>query len=182
MIPKPKSKTKKRKQLKRQPAQKSKLNALKRKSDSKCLSRKTLVNKSVKNKVEIVSFRPVPKPGTRNGIKMVSHKQSEREKNLQKLNHYLKTNRAGGVCEICGSSQNLQGAHVIERSVGGKDIAGNIIIACGGIGGCHDHARYTHGLPISPADALIIVYKRNLEKGISNFLTGADVPNGIEIW
>ena len=91
----------------------------------------------------------------------------------------IKVKRADGMCEIpgCGSSNNLQGAHIIERGLqGGYDNAGNIIITCSGIGGCHDHAKYPHGLPISQVEALALVAEKNRERGISKYLTGAEVP------
>jgi hypothetical protein len=156
LIAKPKSK--KRKQLKRKPV------SVKRKA----------INRAKNIPKIIPAFHSVPKPGIRNGIRQVSHRQSEREHNLQRLNHYLRAVRAGGLCEICGSSYHLQGAHIIERSTGGHDNAGNIIIACGT---CHDHAQYTHGLPINPVEALALVAQKNREHGISKFLTGDQVPN-----
>ena len=176
MIPKPKAKPKKKSPLKRKPGCLTKQG-----KKTGLLDRHTPVKKLVKNKASFVSeFHPVPKPGTRNGIRQVSHKQSERERNLQKLKHYLVIVRAKGVCEICGSSYNLQGAHIIERSVGGKDNAGNILIACGY---CHDHQKYVHGLPIEPVEALRLVDEKNRACGISRYLTGDLVPTEeIETW
>jgi len=173
MIPKPKSKPKiKKVQLRRkpQPAQKRKLN--------------TKVTKIGVNKPERSSikdqFHPVPKPGTRNGIKQVSHKQAQRERNLQKLKHYLVKVRANGVCEICGSFYHLVGHHIIERSVGGKDNAGNVLICCEYD---HRHDIYPHGLPISTTEALMLVADKNRDNGISKFLTGDQVPREeIETW
>ncbi len=190
MIQKPKSKTKKairkaknprRKPVKviRQPAQKSKLTVKGNIPASKMLERSN-VNDQVRS-----TSRPVPKPGHRKDdsiavINRISHRQQERERNLQILKRFLLSRRAGGCCEIpyCGSARNLQAAHIIERSVGGKDTAGNILIACGN---CHDHQKYPHGLPISQEDALILVTNLNREHSISNFLTGDLIPNGGEI-
>ncbi len=143
------------------------------------------VKKPVKNnsKVDrkITSFHPVPKPGHKPDepiavINRVSKKQREREENLQRLNHYLKAKRERGCCVICGS-WNIHYHHIIERSVGGKDNAGNLIGACDN---CHDHQKYPHGLPISPVEALQLVSNLNRENGISNFLTGDLIPNGGE--
>jgi hypothetical protein len=170
MISKPKSKSKLKR--KNKPAQKSKLNTKLIKSDSKILERSNIkTRKIIPNNIPS-TFRPVPKPG---GIK--HNRQNERERNLQKLKLFLITNRAGGKCELpyCGSARNLQEHHIKERSVGGKDTTGNIIIACGN---CHDHQKYVHGLPISPEEALFLVTQKNGECGISNFLTGDVVPNG----
>ncbi len=132
----------------------------------------------------IPSFHPVPKPGHKPDeaitvINRISQKQHERERALRILKQFLLTHRAGGKCEIpyCGSARNLQAAHIVERSAGGKDIAGNLVISCNI---CHDHQKYVHGLPLSTAELLNLVYARNLECGISNFLTGDLIPNGGE--
>lgn len=119
-------------------------------------------------------IRPVPKP-----VGHRSHKLNEREMLLRKLNHYLKARRAKGRCEVpdCGSTYNLQGAHIIERSVGGKDTAGNIIIACGN---CHDHTKYEHGLPFPQSDLLAYIWGKNREMLIRNSLTGADIGENFE--
>jgi hypothetical protein len=173
MIAKPKSKPKKKKtQLRRKPGKlMQKRQSVKRKGVKKC----QIVSKGVKSE-----FHPVPKPCTRNGIKQVSQRQAERERNLTKLKHFLKTKRAKGVCEICGSSYHLQGAHIIERAVGGRDNAGNVLICCEYD---HRHDIYPHGLPISTTEALMLVADKNRDNGISKFLTGDQVPREeIETW
>lgn len=156
----------------------------------KAKTTKTVKQKAVKkeatNTAKIIpSVRPVPKPGHKLNepiavISRVSHKQYERERNLRILKRFLLSKRAGGCCEFpyCGSARNLQAAHIIERSVGGKDTAGNIIIACGN---CHDHSKYPHGLPLPQEDVQLLVANLNREHSISNFLTGDLIPNGDEI-
>ncbi len=129
----------------------------------------------------IPGFHPVPKPGHKPDesiavINRVSQRQHERERALRILKQFLLTHRAGGKCEIpfCGSARNLTLAHIVERSIGGKDTAGNTIIACEND---HDHQKYPHGLPLSVSELLKLVAQRNLECGISNFLTGDAIPN-----
>jgi hypothetical protein len=175
VIPKPKAKKK------APPKRKQKSRLTKQGKNTVTLDKHTPVKKSVNKKpVSVSEFHPVPKPGTRNGIKQVSHKQAQRERNLQKLKHYLVKVRANGVCEICGSSYHLQAAHIVERSTGGRDNAGNLVIACQV---CHDHQQYAHGLPLNPEEARLLIDEKNREKGIDRFITGDLVPREeIETW
>jgi hypothetical protein len=164
MISKPKTKTKKRKILKRKgPIKQARKVAKKQESGTKSGP-----------KVQ-ASFHPVPKPGCRNGIKQRSHKQDVRERNLLKLNHYLRKVRAQGMCEIpgCGSSWHLQGAHIVGRAIGGKDNAGNLIEVCGDH---HDHVKYSNGLPLDTQQLLNMISEKNKAYGIDRFLTGEAVP------
>jgi 5-methylcytosine-specific restriction endonuclease McrA len=108
----------------------------------------------------------------RTAISQRSPKQAKREAALGRLKAYLLINRASGVCEICGSIYHLQAAHVVERARLGRDSAGNIIIACGG---CHDHYKYVHGLPLSPEEALLLLKEKNEAAGIEPELTGSDL-------
>jgi hypothetical protein len=189
MIPKPKGK--KKKTLKRRLTKTVKKTVLldkhtpvaSQKAD-KNIPKNIPVKKTVKNNASLVSFHPVPKPGHKpdesiSVINRVSQRQREREQYLRILKRFLLEKRAGGKCEIpyCGSVRNLQAAHIIERSQGGKDTSGNIIIACEV---CHNHQKYPHGLPLSTDELLRIVFYKNLECGISNFLTGDLIPNGGE--
>ncbi len=196
MIPKPQKKLKRKTKTLRRKTHLTKTvkkTALLDKHDSvaskntpKIIPKNIPVKNSVKNngKIDrkITSFHPVPKPGHKPDeaitvINRISQRQREREQFLQILKRFLILVRAGGKCEVpyCGSARNLQAAHIVERSQGGEDTAGNIIIACDI---CHDHQKYTHGLPLSTDELLRIVFYKNLEYGISNFLTGDLIPNG----
>jgi hypothetical protein len=183
MIAKPKSKPKKKVQLKRkvQPAQKSKLNTKLTKIGLKKPERSSINNQVKASSMQKMhtGFHPVPKPGTRNGIRQVSNRQRERERNLLKLNHYLRAKRADHHCEIpgCFSSWHMQGAHIIGRGIGGKDNAGNLIEVCGDH---HDHVEYGNGLPMDTQKLLALIDEKNRERGISKFMTGDQVPNGEE--
>jgi len=135
-----------------------------------------MLQKKAKKENQISINKPRHEIGIPKPINRVSAMQRERERNLQKLKHYLLAVRANGTCEVpgCGSRYNLQAAHIRERSTGGKDTAGNIIIACGV---CHDHAKYTHGLPLEPDELIALVAGLNKEAKISGSLTGAEVVN-----
>jgi hypothetical protein len=130
-----------------------------------------------------VTFRPCPKPDFRKnkplrGIPRISAEQIEKEKNLKILKKYLLENRADGKCEIpgCESIYKLQECHLVERSVGGMDTAGNILIGCEN---CHSHEKYAHGLPFNPEYLLNLISLKNAARGISNYLTGAEIREGL---
>jgi hypothetical protein len=183
MIAKPKRKLKNKKQLKKGPAGKQAQKREKSKYLASARSKTVLEKKPAtiaecgpcgKSLLNRTEFHPVPKP-TRNGIKQVSHKQDVREHNLSKLNHHLRKVRARGICEIpgCGSSWHMQGAHIIARSIGGKDNAGNLIEVCGDH---HDHVKWSNGLPMDTQQLLNMIAEKNRACGIDRFLTGANVP------
>ena len=85
------------------------------------------------------------------------------------LVYHLVYNRSHGLCEICGKKpdwRGLSGHHVIFRSRGRVDSAGNTLIACGI---CHDHTKYPKsGLPISVEEAQTLVKRLNEEAGIAD--------------
>jgi hypothetical protein len=70
---------------------------------------------------------------------------------------------SGAVCEICGSNQGLQRAHIRSRKKGGIETMDNILVACDG---CHDHVKYAadpSGLACGTDRALEIVRRKNAE-------------------
>ena len=86
-----------------------------------------------------------------------------------RLVYYLVYNRSHGVCEVCGKRpdwRGLSGHHIIFRSHGRIDTAGNTLTSCGV---CHDHTKYPKsGLPISVEEAQELVKKLNEKAGIAD--------------
>jgi len=92
------------------------------------------------------------------GIRWQSPRQTVRQAKFKALVLFLIAHRAHGRCEICGGMWNLWGHHIVLRSQGGKDTPENTIIACGN---CHDHHKYTNGIPLSMVEAVILVAQLN---------------------
>ncbi len=65
-------------------------------------------------------------------------------------------NRARYRCEInwlgCWVRVGLQGHHIVRRSQGGRHTKENCIIGCPN---CHNHAKWSTGIPLSRAEARI---------------------------
>ena len=73
---------------------------------------------------------------------------------------------SGAVCEICGKAWPLARAHILSRKHGGIETMDNILVACEGEGGCHNHVKYASdpsGLACGTAGALDIVRRKNAE-------------------
>jgi len=72
--------------------------------------------------------------------------------------------QVGYKCEICGKyigfvgEFGLSGHHIIHRSKGRIDTEENCLVGCCE---CHNHAKYTEGIPISAEEALEIASKRS---------------------
>jgi predicted restriction endonuclease len=116
--------------------------------------------KTVKSKIPIRTFHPVPKPEPSRKRSTI---QDAKQRVLSALVNYLKVERADYACEICGGRQHLTGAHIIKRAQGRRDHIDNIIIACGL---CHDHTQYGNGLPIDTEVAQKLVKERNYDIGL----------------
>lgn len=99
-----------------------------------------------------------------------SAKKVRQDRAWSRLVDYLFVHRAKGYCECCGQGIGVNsylGHHVIFRSRGGKDVAGNCLITSPWC--CHDHTQYGRsGLPISVEEAQTIVRRRNEACGIAD--------------
>lgn len=73
---------------------------------------------------------------------------------------------SGAACEICGCSLGLQRAHILSRKQGGGDSMDNVLVACTGAEGCHNHVKYASdpsGLACGTERAKEIVKRKNRE-------------------
>lgn len=99
-----------------------------------------------------------------------SVRQARRERAWARLVDYLFVHRAKGYCECCGRGLGVQsyiGHHIVFRSRGGNDTAGNCLITSPWC--CHSHDTHgDSGLPISVAWAQLIVQRRNEAYGIAD--------------
>lgn len=90
-------------------------------------------------------------------INRISDKQKEKNKILAEVLQVCIV-RANYRCEIqgadCQQNYGLTGHHIQHRSQGGKHEIGNIIIGCQE---CHNHQKYTDGMPISRERAYQII-------------------------
>jgi hypothetical protein len=75
--------------------------------------------------------------------------------------------RCGGVCEVrgpdCLFTFGITPRHVVPRARGGCHSPGNCIMGCGE---CHNHHKYSGGIPLEIPFALELVKKLNEEAGI----------------
>jgi predicted restriction endonuclease len=110
-------------------------------------------------------------------IRQVSTKQKLKEASFHKLVNYLIINRAKGVCEVKGKECRkvaVQGCHIIPRSQGRIDTAGNVLVACSG-DFCHNHHLFNRGLPFLTEEAQKRATEANKRCGISDDLRGEDL-------
>lgn len=119
----------------------------------------------------------------RTAIRKVSEKTAKANADLHKLVAYLAEHRAKRLCEIRATPvcqgrnyhprwPGLSGHHVIKRSRGRVDTAGNIIIGCPD---CHNHTKYGDGTPLSIIELLTIINRQNKKYGISGDLDGSQL-------
>jgi 5-methylcytosine-specific restriction endonuclease McrA len=75
--------------------------------------------------------------------------------------------RCGGVCEVrgpeCLVTYGITPHHVVPRARGGSHSPANAIMGCCE---CHNHHKYSGGIPLSIDDALELVRRLNEEHGI----------------
>ena len=67
--------------------------------------------------------------------------------------------RDGHACRACGSTHGLEAHHVVMRSLGGKDVAENLIALCSGPASCH---KAVHGHVLT----LVVTHKTDPQKGV----------------
>lgn len=94
---------------------------------------------------------------TKKPINKLSSRQVKKNKILTDILQIC-IKRANYRCEIqgddCLQTYALSGHHIQHRSQGGKHEVSNIIIGCPE---CHNHQKYTDGIPISREDAYRII-------------------------
>jgi len=115
------------------------------------------------------------KPLKRGRVKGVSPKQKVKNREWNALVAHLIEHRAYFRDELDGSLpdwRGLQGHHIIKRSQGGTNTAGNCFIL-NAIN--HDHTKYGSGIPIKAEQALFEVALLNKEHGIHPELIGKEV-------
>jgi len=100
------------------------------------------------------------------GIKLVSKRQAHINYQWSKTVKICKV-RCGGICEVrgpeCLYNYGITPHHVVPRARGGSHTPSNCLMGCLN---CHDHHKYSGGIPLSIDDALELVRRLNLEHGI----------------
>ena len=110
----------------------------------------------------------------RTALRRQSDKQRQRTRELGELGAHIIVYGQINKCEVpqCqyrATYLRLDSHHILERSRGGKDNAGNLLLCCRG---CHDTFK-TLSPVISDEQAFKIAHERNLKAGIPDDLTGA---------
>ena len=99
-------------------------------------------------------------------IKRVSKIQSKINYTWSKTVRICKV-RCGGVCEVrgpdCLFTYGITPHHIIPRARGGSHGPGNCILGCQE---CHNHHKYSGGIPLPIPVALELVKRLNLKAGI----------------
>jgi 5-methylcytosine-specific restriction endonuclease McrA len=100
------------------------------------------------------------------GIKLVSKTQSKINVIWNKTVKICKA-RCEGVCEVrgpdCLYTYGITPHHIISRARGGSHTPANCILGCQE---CHNHFKYSGGIPLSVDFALELVKRLNEEHGI----------------
>ncbi len=103
---------------------------------------------------------------TRICIKKVSKSQSKMNYIWSKTVKICKL-RCGGLCEVrgpdCLYTYGITPHHVVPRSRGGCHLPSNCLMGCCA---CHNHHKYSNGIPLEIPDALELVKRLNEEAGI----------------